>query len=326
MKSPIRPWWKNPSVFLDVITWHILRWLPPIMICVAIILAFTLKKEKTITGKKSYSRIVALAPNITETLFAIGLGDKIVGVSEFCNYPKAAKKIPRVGALLNPNYEAIIALKPDLVMVVDEMADSKARFDSLGIETMIIKHDSLEEILESIILIGQKCGKISEAEKIVSDIKNRIAQIQIAVENQTRPSVLISLGHNYSQNPNDKPQNITIAGNDGFYSQMIEYAGGKNVYNGKIPFPVISWESVIAMNPQIIIDIGPVETKPIDAEIITKQWKNFSQTDAAKNNAIFVFTEDYTAIPGPRFILTLEKIARIINPQLKIQEDEPNSN
>jgi iron complex transport system substrate-binding protein len=292
-----------------------------ILVCfTAAFYAVLTNNAKSIPQSNSCNRIVSLAPNITEILFALGLGDKIVGTSEFSNYPPAAQQIPRVGALMNPNFEAIVALKPDLVIMVDEMADYKARFDSLGIETLIIKHDTLDEILDSINLIGQRCGKTTDAETLVNGLKNKIAQIQNAVKNQSPQRVLISLGHDYSQDPCSKPQHITIAGNDGFYSQMIEYAGGKNVYSGKVPYPVISWESVITMNPQIIIDIGPVETKPTDAEITKRQWENFSQIDATKNNAVYVFTEDYTAIPGPRFILTLEKIARIINP------NEPNSN
>jgi iron complex transport system substrate-binding protein len=292
-----------------------------ILVCFAVVFYTALTNDaKSIPQSNSCNRIVSLAPNITEILFELGLGEKIVGTSEFSNYPPASKQIPRVGALMNPNFEAIVALKPDLVILVDEMADYKSRFESLGISTLIVKHDSLDEILDSINIIGNRCGKTTEAEKIVGGLKNKISQIQTAAKKQTPPRVLISLGRDYSQDPCSKPTNITIAGNDGFYSQMVEYAGGQNVYSGKIPYPVISWESVITMNPQIIIDIGPVETKPIDAEIMTRQWKNFEQIDAAKNNAVYIFTEDYTAIPGPRFILTLEKIARIINP------NEPNSN
>ncbi|OHB50764.1 MAG: hypothetical protein A2Y10_01690 [Planctomycetes bacterium GWF2_41_51] len=285
-------------------------------IFIAFFLSLPKKHLKQSPKKNSYSRIVSLAPNITEILFELGVGDKIVGVSEFCNFPPAAQQIPRVGALLNPNYEAIIASKPDLVILLDEMSDSKPRFESLGIETLIIQHDTIDEILDSILHIGNRTGKSQAAEQIVNDLKKRIQQIQNAAADSNRPKVLISLGHDYSQDPASRPQNISIAGNDGFYSQMIEYAGGKNAYQGKIPFPVISWESVISMNPQIIIDIAPVETKPTDSNITIQQWKNFTQTDAAKNNAVYVFTEDYTAIPGPRFILTLEKIARIINPDV----------
>ncbi|OQA03080.1 MAG: Vitamin B12-binding protein precursor [Planctomycetes bacterium ADurb.Bin401] len=296
-----------------------------LFIALAAILAvfiFSLPRTNPVPAshKETLDRIVSLAPNITEILFELGIGDKIVGVSEFCNYPPEAQKIPRVGALLNPNYEAIIALRPDLVILLDEMSADKPRFDSIGIDTLFIQHDTIAEILDSILLIGNRTKRTKQAEKIVSDLKSRIRNIQTSVPDSNRPRVLISLGRNYSQDPSARPQNISIAGNDGFYSSMIEYAGGKNAYQGKIPFPVVSWESIISMNPQIIIDIAPVETKPTDADVSVQQWKNFTQVEAAKNDRIYVFTEDYTAIPGPRFILTLEKIARIIN------HDEPNDN
>ncbi|MFA5291995.1 MAG: helical backbone metal receptor [Phycisphaerae bacterium] len=278
------------------------------------------------SSPKACERIVSLAPSTTEMLFAMGLGDKVIGVSEFSDYPPDAQKIQRVGALLNPNYEAIVAAKPDLVIVFDDMAGMENKFAALGIETLTVKHDSLNEILDSIGIIGLRCGKEEQANAIVSEIRNKISKIQSETADSNRPKVLICLGHDYSQDPATRPQNIYIAGDDGFYSEMIKLAGGQNAYTGKISFPQVSFESIISMNPQIIIDIAPVQAKPTDSEITIKQWKNFSQVDAARNDRIYVFLENYTAIPGPRFILTLEKIARIINPQLNRQENEPNSN
>ena len=302
-----------------------------ITIALAVYLIFALKKNKPAviienSEQKSCNRIVSLAPSITEILFALGLGDKVIGVSEFCNYPPQAKNLPRMGGLLNPNYEAIVAAKPDLVIVFDEMLKPENKFAALEMETLTVGHNSISDILDSIQLIGRYCGKAQEADKIVSEIRSKINTIQRQYAGQNRPKVLISLGHDYSKDPAAKPQNIYIAGNDGFYSEMVKLAGGQNAYDGKLPFPTVNTESIITMNPQIIIDIAPVQTKPAESEITIKQWKIFDLIDATKNNRIYVFTEDYTAIPGPRFILTLEKIARIINPQIKLQKNEPNSN
>ncbi|MBU1260715.1 MAG: ABC transporter substrate-binding protein [Planctomycetes bacterium] len=301
------------------------------IIALAICLIFPVlrKKQPAVTensSPKSYSRIISLAPSTTEILFALGLGDKVIGVSEFCNWPPEAKKIPKVGGLLNPNYEAVVAARPDLVITFDDMAEAENKFAALGIETLVVKHDRLDEILDSILTIGRHCDKAEKADQIVNEIRDKIRKIQSRIPDTNKPKVLISVGHEYSQNPKALPRNIYIAGDDGFYSEMIKFAGGQNAYGGKLPFPTIGAESVISMNPQIVIDIAPVTTKQTESRITIQQWKNFSQIDAAKNDRIYVFTEDYTAIPGPRFILTLEKIARIINPQLNRQEDEPNSN
>jgi iron complex transport system substrate-binding protein len=284
------------------------------------------KPVKIFKSSNPCNRIVSLAPSITEILFALGLGDKVIGVSEFCNYPPGVNEIPKMGGLLNPNYEAIVAGKPDLVIFFENMPGMADKFDSLKIESLAVKHDSINEILDSIQIIGRYCGKSEKADRIVEEIQSKINSIQSQISGGNKPKVLISLGHDYSRNPAERPQHIYIAGNDGFYSEMVRLAGGQNAYEGKLPFPTVNAESLITMNPQIIIDIAPVETKPTESAITVKQWKNFDQIDAAKNNRIYVFTEDYTAIPGPRFILTLEKIARIINPQLKLQKNEPNSN
>ena len=307
--------------------------IPVLLLIIALVvyLIFALKKNKPPVviedlPKKSCSRIVSLAPSITEILFALGLGDKVIGVSEFSNYPSQANAIAKVGGLLNPNYEAIVAAKPDLVIFFENMPGMSDKFDSLKIEGLAVKHDRLDEILDSIQIIGRYCGKSQEADKIVSDIRTKIKSIQRQITGGNMPKVLISLGHDYSKDASEKPQNIYIAGNDGFYSEMVKLAGGQNAYEGKLPFPMVNVESIITMNPQIIIDIAPVETRPTESEITVKQWKNCDLIDAAKNDRIYVFTEDYTAIPGPRFILTLEKIARIINPQLNSQKNEPNSN
>jgi iron complex transport system substrate-binding protein len=107
---------------------------------------------------------------------------------------------------------------------------------------------------------------------------------------------------------------------------MISLAGGQNAYTGSIPFPAVSYESVISMNPQIIIDIVSIEQNQPDPQTIKEQWKYFSLVDAVKNDRIYVFTENYTAIPGPRFVLTLEKIAQAINPDIGFKENERKGN
>jgi ABC-type Fe3+-hydroxamate transport system substrate-binding protein len=138
--------------------------------------------------------------------------------------------------------------------------------------------------------------------------------------------VLVCIGHDYSQDPKAVPQNIYISGNDGFYSEMIKLAGGENAYGGSIPNPAVSFESIISMNPQIIIDILPPANASIDGEIIKKQWQNLSNIDAIKNNRIYVFAEAYMSIPGPRFINIIEKIAEVIKPFTQSKEDERKNN
>ncbi len=300
----------------------ILLLLIALIVCL-IFLAITRKQPVIIIEDfppKSYSRIISLAPSTTEILFALSLGDKVIGVSEFCNYPAQAKTKLKLGGLLNPNYEAIVAAKPDLVIVFEEMLKPEDKFAALGIKTLAVKHSTIDDILDSIVLIGQNCGKAERAKTMVSELETKIQTIKNRCTNQLHPKVLISVGHNLSQNPNKAPNNIYIAGNEGFYSEMIKIADGQNAYTGNIAFPAVGYESVISMNPEIIIDIVSVEQNHLDPEIIIKQWKNFGLVDAVKNDRIYIFGENYMAIPGPRFILMLEEITRIINPETDANE------
>ena len=305
----------------------------PVLILAIFLLIITIRQNilppaVKITPSQSYTRIISLAPNVTEILFALGLGEHVIGVSEFCNYPAEAKDRPRFGGLMNPNFEAILAAKPDLVIALDEMVRGENKFAAMGINILAVKHDSIDDILNSIMAIGMVCGKNEQAMKLVSELKNKMSAIKMQSDARHRPKVLLSVGHDISQDPDKSPENVYIAGKDGFYSDIIEKAGGQNAYTGSIPFPAVSYESIVSMNPEVIIDVmtASPEKNVFDAEIIKKQWKKIEMIDAAKNDRIYVLTEDFVAIPGPRFILTLEKIASAINPELKLQANEPNSN
>lgn len=304
----------------------------PVFVLAVFLLIIAIKQNSSAPAAKklpsqSYTRIISLAPNVTEILFELGLGERVIGISEFCNYPPEAKR-PRFGGLMNPNYEAILAAKPDLVIVLDEMVRGENKFEAMGINTFAVKHDSIDDILDSILAIGQVCNAGESAMNLVSELRNKMSAIKTQSDAEHKPRVLISVGHDISKDPNKTPENIYIAGRDGFYSDMIEKAGGQNAYAGSIQFPAVSYESIVSMNPEIIIDVLTDSSGriPIDEQTIKKQWKKIGMVDAAKNDRIYVFSEDFVAIPGPRFILTLEKIAAAINPELKLKTNEPNSN
>lgn len=270
---------------------------------------------------KEYSKIISLAPNITEILFALGLGDKVIGVSQYCDYPPQAASRPRFGALMNPSYEAIIAAEPDVVIATNEMLGAENKFAKLGIKTIAIKHDTIEEILESITLTGRKCNAKAEAEKLVAELKNRVEQIRNATGKKSTPKVLICIGHKVSPDADSLLENIYIAGNDGFYSQMLDIIGSQNAYQGNIAFPKVGYETILKMNPDIIIDtMSFALSDSFDKNTVIAQWKNFSDISAVENSQIYVLGESYMAIPGPRFIITMEKLARVIHPEIVIKE------
>jgi len=274
---------------------------------------------------KTYSQIISLAPSTTEMLFSLGLGDKVVGVSEFCNYPEEAKAKPKMGGLMNPNYEAIVAAKPDVVIVLSEMLEPIDKLKSLKIDTLALDHSTVEDIFMSITRIGECCGAKDQVKKVLKELTSKMTAIQTKYANEPYPKVLVIVGHDISQDITKPPVNIKAAG-DEFYNQMISYAGGKNAYSGTVSFPTVNNESIISMNPEVIIDLVPAGKNPIDTKVIIKQWQNLSQVDAVKKNRIYVFTEDYMTIPGPRVVMALEKLAKAIKPELAADANGPKGN
>ncbi|NIA17321.1 MAG: ABC transporter substrate-binding protein [Planctomycetes bacterium] len=262
-----------------------------------------------------YNRIISLAPNVTEILYALGLGDKIVGVTRYCKYPPQAMTKKKIGGYLDQNYEAIITTEPDLVIVFDEQVKPVNHFERLGIKTLTVKHMTIEDILESIMKIGTACNVRQKAEQMVREIKTKIEIIKERTKNLDKPKVLLCVERNIISGSFEA---VYIAGDDGFYNKMIDLAGGVNAYKGRIKFPKVGYEGIIAMNPDVIIDIArDSRDRGLDKEELLRQWDAFSDVGAVRKKRVYIFSENYIAIPGPRFILTLERIAKAIHPKME---------
>lgn len=276
---------------------------------------FTSAKPTEIQTAPQYNRIISLAPNVTEILYALGLEDKIIGVTRYCKYPPQAMTKKKTGGYLDPNYEVITAAEPDLVIVFAEQVEPVNHFEKLGIRTLTVKHITIEDILESIIKIGSACSVRGKAEQMVREIKTKIETIKEQTKNPDKPKVLLCIERNVISG---RFEAVYIAGDDGFYNRMIDLAGGVNAYKGRIKFPKVSHEGLIAMNPDIIIDVtSNLQGRGLNKEELLRQWDALSDVEAVRKKRIYIFSENYIAIPGPRFILTLERIAKAIHPEME---------
>jgi iron complex transport system substrate-binding protein len=259
---------------------------------------------------KDYARILSLAPGITESLYALGLADRIVGVTDYCDYPADALTKPKVGGLYNMNLEAMLRQGPDLVICYPEHAPRNGPLRELGLNLLVVKHTSISDILDYIDTIGRICSVEPASNSLLKDIKWRIERIR-QTHSQT-PKVLICIGHDMES---PSIENAYFVGIGGFFNEMIELTGGSNAYQGTVPFPVISAEGILSLNPDIIIDMTP-DLAQSDA-FVYAQWHSLGRLKAAHNKRIHVLTDDYVVIPGPRLVLTLEKIAQIVNQEKK---------
>ncbi len=259
-------------------------------------------------------RIVSLAPSITESLYAFGRIDRVVGVTRYCDYPPEALTKIKIGGYYDPNYEAIIALEPDLIIMLAEHETPLQHLAGLGYNIVVVNHKSISGILRSIETVGEACGASDKAKTIADDIRARMERIREKTEGLPSPRVMVSIGRNMGSGT---LKDVYISGKEGFYDEMIEIIGGVNAYSGGVAFPVVSSEGIVTMNPEVIIDMVPdLEENGWNPEMIMKEWEALPQVDAVKNRRVYVFGEDYVAVPGPRFIAIMEKMARVMYPEI----------
>ena len=249
-------------------------------------------------------RIISLAPNITEAIYALGLDDKLVGVTTYCLYPEAARTLPKVGGFGQFNYEAIVTLQPDLVILHKEYDIEKERLASLGIPTLETGTYFIADILETLRSIGEACGAAERANELIQGLETRIAEISHVGQafQPARPRVLLTFG-------SGDIETIQAFGPACLHNELLAIAGGQNVIEGSLPFSTLSREAVLRLNPDIIIELAPELN---DGAKPSKHWKKLTAVNAVKNNRIYVLTGDYTCIPGPRFIQTLDDFSQII--------------
>ena len=267
----------------------------------------------------SYKRIVSLAPSITESLYALGQIDRVVGVTEYCLYPPEVLTKTKIGGYYDPNYEAILRLKPDLIVMLAEHETPREYLSKLGFDVVVVNHKSISGILRSIETVGEACGVLPKAKSITDDIKARMEHIREKTEGLSSPRVMVSI---FRDMGSGTLTDVNISGKGSFYGEMIELIGGVNAYNGGVAFPVVSGEGIIRMNPEVIVDMVPdLEKQGWDPEMIRKEWDAVSRVDAVKNRRVHIFSEDYAVIPGPRFINIMEKMARAMYPEVDWDQD-----
>lgn len=266
------------------------------------------------SGGGRCERVVSMAPSITETLFALGLGDRVVGVTDYCDYPPEVSRVRKVGGYYDPNFEAMVYMKPDLVVILPEHETVRASMSGLGVETLEVSHRTVDDILASIDTLGKTCGAEDRAREMIEDLAERLERIDKKTRGLSRPRVLISVGRNMGSG---KIEDIYVSGRTSIYNYLLPHAGGRNAYTKKgIEFPKISTEGLIRLDPDIIIDIVPdLEDMGYTKQDVIGQWSSAGDVAAVRDGRVYVFTDMHAVRPGPRFILTVEDLARAIHPE-----------
>jgi iron complex transport system substrate-binding protein len=262
-------------------------------------------------GRKLYlatvpRRVVSLAPSITEMLFALGLDEQIVGVTNFCNYPPAAATKPKIG-YTHPNLESLLALRPDMLAAPGEFlrADVLAKLDELKIPVFILRAKSLEDVFSHLHLLGRVFERSSAADGVTRRMRERLEQIVLRLQATENARVLYVL--------NSQP--LITVGPDSYIHQLIGLAHGINIAGAASgAYPRLNMETVLEKDPEVLIfPVGSLEGVP---EHEQRTWNRWTGVSAVKRGRLRVVSSDALNRPGPRVVEGLEQLARAIHPEV----------
>ncbi|MDQ1638889.1 MAG: iron complex transport system substrate-binding protein [Pyrinomonadaceae bacterium] len=259
-------------------------------------------RKVTLPGK--IERVVSLAPNLTEIVYAVGAGDRLVGNTTFCNYPPQAKNVAKVGDTLQPSIERILALRPQLVLVstASQLEAFTTQLNEQQIAVYITDPRDLEGVFHSIVNVGDLLNQSEVAAELVKQLRARTETVERAVAGRPPVSVFFQLSG----------QPLYTAGKTSFVTNLIERAGGRSVTaNVNESWPRLSDEAALASRPEAIIMLSGAMGATANAQVANA----LRSSPAVKNGRVYVIDGDLLTRPGPRLVDGLEQIARALHPE-----------
>ena len=252
-------------------------------------------------------RLVALAPSITEVIFALEQEDRLKGVTRFSDFPPQAANLPKVGSYVHLDLEKIVALKPDLCIAIKDGNPKEVvdRLESLNIPVYAVDPRNLEAVMETMLEIGGLLNADKKAKFLVQRMHSRVQRVQSMVAKADhRPRVFFQIGISP----------IVSVGTHTFIHELILLAGGQNILKSQTPYPRLSKEQVIALSPEIIIITSMARGEIF--ERVKKQWQSWPNLPAVRNRRIFLVDSDLFDRPTPRIVDGLELLGRLLHPKL----------
>jgi iron complex transport system substrate-binding protein len=273
--------------------------------------SFTDQAGRTIALQGTPQRILSLAPSNTEILFALGLADSVVGVTDYCDYPPEAKEKPSIGGFSTPNIEEVMAEEPDLVLAAS-IHESKIvpKLEARGLTVLVLDPKNIDQVMDAIMLVGEVTGKENKARTIIFDMQKRVNAITdrtSALALEDRPATCFIVWHDP----------LMIAGSGTFHDELIEKAGGINIGHMLTGYSQdFSLENLIMADPQVMIagvGMGTGEDKPLQFVLSEPRLKDVA---ARQNNRVYPIDQDIVGRAGPRIVDALEQFGALIHPGL----------
>lgn len=252
-------------------------------------------------------RIISLAPSITEILYAVGAAGQIAGVTDYCDYPPEAREKPRVGGTMNPNLEAIVAARPDLILATADAnrLETASVLERLGYPVYGVLPKDTEGVFEAIRRIGGLVGRPGEALNLVASMQGRVRAVADRVAGRPVRRTLVVVW----------PDPLIVAGQGSFIADLVRLAGGRNVAPpGTVRYPRMSLEAVLEADPEVIVT-SSMMGEVTEAEAM-QVWSRWSGVSAVRRGQVYAIPGDFLHRPGPRIMQGLERLARAIHPEV----------
>lgn len=262
---------------------------------------------KDLSVPASPRRVVALAPSITEIVFALNQEERLVGATRFSNYPEAADRLPSVGSYVTLDVEKIVSLNPDLCIAIKDGNPLRSirRLEGLGIPVFAVHPMTIDTVIRSITDIGDLLDAETSAEQLVADMQARMEVIDERISGiSERPRVFFQIG----------VAPIVSAGSGTFIHELIERAGGKNAAGGFEGYPRFSKEEVLALAPEVMVLTSMARQKVFDD--VVREWRQWADLPAVRDDRIHVVDSDLYDRPSPRLVDGLEELAKLLHPNL----------
>jgi len=248
-------------------------------------------------------RIVSTTPSITEILYALGLGDRVVGVTRFCRYPPEAMLKPKIGDYINPDLEAIAALRPDLVVVQTNPVRLAERLNALHLRTLEVDQQDIAGIDDSIRAIGAAAGVSLRADQLIAKIRAGLDEVRARSAKLQAPRVMFVVGR-----ASGRLDGLVVVGRASYLNDVIRIAGGENIFrDAAAAYPQVSMEEVLARNPEVILDMGEMSDEGTVSEREQREtvalWtRRLPSLDAVEHHRVFPIVSEMYVIPGPRVV------------------------
>ncbi len=268
-----------------------------VMLCIAIIAPITAKE-----------RIISLAPALTDIIVALDKGDELVGVTNYCDVPDRFSDVTKIGGFLDANYERIITLKPTIAFVYDENTRVIDFLIHRNIPYVAVAHRNINDIYTAIDVISTSLNAQKKGESVVSDMQTQLAAIAVRHPAYSkRKKVMLVIGRDKGS-----LQNMYIAGGGDFLSELLILMNAENVYGGDVPYPKVSIESVVRMNPDVIVEFLQDDVRARGEDAVKGDWKKYTAVRAVRDNAIKEADPDYKLYPSTRIVEIAQMLERLL--------------